>query len=108
MPVDRVPARLRWMRTGDAYFPAAAEVDGVWWVLRINSFPDHPLWTLFVDGVRSRDVDLGQEPPGWDIPDPENPPMDGATVEGVLAPIVSFIAYGSEVGQACDNMFCCG
>jgi len=34
-------------------------VDGQWWVLRINSFPDYPIWTLFGGGERRFDVDKG-------------------------------------------------
>lgn len=100
-------ARPSWRRTGDPYFPVAALVDGRWWVLRVNSFPDHPLWTLFVDGERRFDVD--DAPPAWGRPaDPSLPRLDGELVGEVLAPVEGLIAYGSEVGQPCDNPFCCG
>jgi hypothetical protein len=95
MPVDKQAARPQWHRTGNAYFPAAAQVNGAWWVLRINSFPDHPLWTLFVDGVRQCDVN--DIPSNWGIPtDPSNPQLDKTTATGVLAALVGLTDYGSE------------
>jgi hypothetical protein len=99
-------ARPRWRGTGSAYFPVAAEVDGHWWVLRINGFPDHPLWTLFVDGVRRFDLD--DAPAGWGgRPDPSAPPLDARTAQAVLEPVEHFAVYGSEVGDPCDGLFCC-
>ena len=58
--------RPQWHETGDACFPTAARVDEQWWVLRVNAFPDHPLWTLFVEGERRLDVD--DTPPAWGRP----------------------------------------
>jgi len=86
-------------------FPAVAEVDGDWWVLRMNSFPDHPLWTLFVRGVAR--FDLNDLPEPWGRP-LTAAPMPAELAEAVLAPVRSFVAYGSEVGQPCDDPFCCG
>lgn len=96
-----------WRRTGDAYFPVAARVGEAWWVLRINNFPDHPVWTLLVDGVRRFDLD--DAPAAWG--DPANrslPSLEATAVEEALAPVREFTAYGSEVGQPCTNLFCCG
>ena len=94
-----------WHSTGDNYFPLAASVDGSWWVLRLNNYPDHPLLTLFVDGARRFDID--DTPPSWGELSPDTaPPLD--TAHEILAPIKHFTAYGSEVGQPCDNLFCCG
>jgi hypothetical protein len=105
--VDEADARPHWCRTGSAYFPFAAQVSGAWWVLRINNFPDHPLWTLFVDGVRRYDID--DLPPAWGNPaSRNNPHLDSRTAADVLAPISAFVPYGSEVGQPCDNILCCG
>ncbi|MGW5649089.1 hypothetical protein ACWEV3_42825 [Saccharopolyspora sp. NPDC003752] len=107
MPPQELLARPQWRRTGDTRFPVAATVDGRSWVLRLNIFPDHPLWTLFVDGDRRFDID--DTPPTWGKPlDKTAPPLDAAAAEEVLAPIRDFVAYGSEVGAPCDNMFCCG
>lgn len=100
--------RPRWCRTGDAYFPHAALVDGQWWVLRVNAFPDHPMWTLFVDGDRRFDLDETPSAWGQSAIKKSNPVLDSQTTAKVLAPIRHFVAYGSEVGQTCDNLFCCG
>ncbi len=97
----------RWYQTGAPFFPVAGRVDGAWWVLRVNSFPDHPLWTLFVDGVRRFDVD--DAPPAWGNPAAlDHPALTPAEASEVLAPVAALVAYGSEVGAACDNPFCCG
>jgi hypothetical protein len=82
-------------------------VDGQWWVLRLNSFPDHPLWTLFAGGERRFDVD--DQPLAWGRPaDPDLPTLDEAQAKEALADVASLVAYGSEVGQPCGNPFCCG
>ncbi|MFC5753760.1 hypothetical protein ACFPZN_49770 [Actinomadura rugatobispora] len=106
MSYSELEAEPRWHRTGHRYFPAAAEVDGRWWVLRINAFPDHPLWTLFVDGVRCFDID--DTPSTWGEPlDPTASALEVRTAQAVLNPLRHFAAYASEVGDPCDNHFCC-
>jgi hypothetical protein len=82
-------------------------VDGAWWVLRINSFPDHPLWTLFVDGRPYCDLD--DLPAGWsEVAGPPAPMLRAPELREALTPVAGYLAYGSEVGRPCDNMFCCG
>ena len=101
-------ARPRWRSTGHGLFLAAARVRGVWWVMRLNAFPDHPLWTLFVDGNTTR-YDIDDLPEGWENPlHPTGEPLDSRTAAAVLAPIERYEAYGSEVGRPCDGDFCCG
>ncbi|HEY3504460.1 MAG TPA: hypothetical protein VGN37_16980 [Actinocatenispora sp.] len=96
----------RWRFTADTRFPAAALVDGHWWVLRINGFPDHPLWTLFVDGRVCGD--LWATPPHWELPRPGDPPPPAdADVRAAVAPVRHLRAYGSEVGRPCDDPVCC-
>ena len=76
-------------------------------MLRVNNFPDHPLWTLLVDGQRRFDVD--DAPAAWGNPaDSSLPPLTLTEATDALSPVRTFIAYGSEVGQPCDNPFCCG
>ncbi|MGV9821702.1 hypothetical protein [Nocardia xishanensis] len=107
MAYPELNARPRWSRTGDAHFPVAASVDGSWWVLRLNCFPDHPLWTLFVDGLRRFDID--DTPPEWGKPsDRSAPALEDESVEEILRPVRNFVAYASEIGDPCDNPFCCG
>jgi hypothetical protein len=104
---DEFTVRPRWHRTGNACFPTAARVDGRWWVLRVNSFPDHPLWTLFVDGERRFDLD--DAPGSWGaVAGDDLPNLDVDEAEGALAQVSGFLAYGSEVGEPCNNPFCCG
>jgi hypothetical protein len=95
-----------WRRTGNAYFPVAARVTGQWWVLRINSFPDHPLWTLFVDGVRRFDID--DAPSAWGDPSKTVMSLDAVEASEAVLPVRRFEAYGSDTGQPCNNPFCCG
>lgn len=46
-----------WVRTGYRFFPFAAEVGDVWWVLRFNvGFPEHDLFTVFVGNRAAADV----------------------------------------------------
>lgn len=102
-------ARLvpEWKRTGNPRFPLAAEMDGAWWVLRMNAFPDHCMWTLFVDGAVRYDLD--ETPAAWGRPGVRSAPMlDSATAAAVLTPVAHLAAYGSEAGQPCDDPFCCG
>ncbi|MGK8522165.1 hypothetical protein ACRS6B_11700 [Nocardia asteroides] len=107
MPPPEFHARPQWRRTGHRRFPAAARVDGQWWVLRINGFPDHPLWTLFVDGAPRYDID--GMPPTWGRPlDSSAPTLEAGAAEQVLAPVRDFGTYGSEVGDPCDDPVCCG
>ncbi|WP_158886737.1 hypothetical protein [Amycolatopsis anabasis] len=107
--LDRVlRARPEWRRTGAACFPAAAVVDGQWWVLRLNGFPDHPLWTLFVNGPEVR-FDTTGLPPAWGRPlDPSVPPLEPHLAQEALAPLRDLAVYGSEAGDPCDDEVCCG
>jgi hypothetical protein len=51
---DAQPHRLR---TGFKCFPYAARQFGHWWVLRLNyGFPEHDMYTLFVDGEATVDI----------------------------------------------------
>ncbi|HEY1175639.1 MAG TPA: hypothetical protein VGF17_05745 [Phytomonospora sp.] len=92
-----------WRRTGQRRFPFAARVDGAWWVLRINGFPDHPLWTLFIDGRRP--LDLDGTPAAWALKDV--PALSDETALEAVAPFGSFVVYGSEAGLPCDDPACC-
>jgi hypothetical protein len=55
--VDPLAVRVEWLETGDPLSPYAATVNGERWALRINDFPDEPLWTLLVDGRAILDID---------------------------------------------------
>lgn len=104
---DEFRVKPSWQRTGNAYFPTAARVDGKWWVLRVNAFPDHPLWTLFVGGERRFDLD--DAPSSWGaVAGDDLPHLDAEEARNALSKVRDFVAYGSEVGEPCDNPFCCG
>jgi hypothetical protein len=40
---------LFWVRTKSAEFPFELRSDGQLWRIRINDFPDEPMYTLFIE-----------------------------------------------------------
>ncbi len=50
-------AEIAWHKTGDAEFPFRARVAGKSLTIRLNDFPDEPLYTLLADGVELRHFD---------------------------------------------------
>jgi len=51
MALDEKLARaVAWAPTDDVYFPWSAQVDGAPWRVRINDFPDEPMYSLEIDG----------------------------------------------------------
>jgi hypothetical protein len=49
--------RTKWEKTGNPEFPFQTTVDEHTWVVRINDFPEKPLFTLLVDNEESLDFD---------------------------------------------------
>lgn len=106
--MDHLARPVEWRRTGARVFVHAARVDGTWWVLRLNGFPDHPLFTLFVDGTGIGDVqDLRVNAPAWDLDDAESPGLTDEQRDEVLTLMRGLGPYGSEVDQPCDGDWCC-
>ncbi|MEZ0366134.1 hypothetical protein ACAG26_20880 [Mycobacterium sp. pUA109] len=114
-PVIDPAATPQWRRTGYTYFPYAARQCGQWWVLRHNyGFPEHDMYTLFVDGQAAADmtgdqynrVPLLTSIAALKPADPQSgePTMDAATAESVVAAVARYADYGSEVGDPC--IFC--
>lgn len=98
-------ARPRWCQTSNGRFPFAARVSGRWWVLRLNNFPDHPLWTLFIDGAVACDFD--DRPPEWGKQEWDTAPLsEGSDEAEALTPVQDFVAYGSEIGRPCRGECC--
>lgn len=96
-----------WHRTGARVFVHAARVDGVWWVLRLNSFPDHPMFTLFVDGEVVGDLnDVETSAPGWDLAVGDRASLTAEQRDEALTVMRGLGPYGSEVGQPCDGDWC--
>jgi hypothetical protein len=96
-----------WQHTDTRVFVHAARVDDAWWVLRLNGFPDHPLFTLFVDGVVVGDVeDIRTRAPAWDLGAAGRPALAGEQRGEILTLMRGLGPYGSEVGQPCDGDWC--
>ena len=98
-------ARPAWGRVGSRVVVFAANESGRWWALRLNDFPDHPLWTLFIEGRRICDID--DQPPEWGLhPFDALPVLDPREQARVLDLMKSLGPYGSEVGRPCDGDWC--
>ncbi|MFF7458318.1 hypothetical protein [Kitasatospora sp. NPDC008115] len=103
-----LPAQIPWHETESNVFPHAARVDGRWWVLRLNDFPEHPLHTLFVDAVADRDLD--DLPAAWLSPNRAARPVLGAPERAeVLRLMAGLGPYDAEAGTPCTGDWCtCG
>lgn len=105
--------RPLWARTGYKFFPYAAQQADHWWVLRFNvGFPEHDMYTIFVDNQVAGDV-TGD--PDSSVPLiasigalssslPQEPMLDSATARAVVDGVARFVDYGSERGESC--VFC--
>ena len=108
-------AQPQWLRTGHRFFPYAAHHSGQWWVLRLNhGFPEHDLYTVFIDGRPAADITA----------DPDNaspliagvaslrphhraaaePQLDADAAAAVLQAVSPYVNYGSEHDDPC--IFC--
>lgn len=107
--------RPDWQRTGYTFFPFAAYLSGRWWVLRLNpGFPEHDLYTLFVDGRAVADLTGSTEDPtplAASVAElepygalPAGPALDAATAHTVVAAVAGYVNYGSEAADPC--IFC--
>lgn len=101
------------MRTGYKFFPYAAKQSGQWWVLRLNfGFPEHDMYTLFVDAKPIVDITDDPNHPAAlvrsiaALNDPASPPpvLDADTAATVISKVARYVNYGSEKGEPCD--FC--
>ncbi|WP_235653502.1 hypothetical protein [Mycolicibacter icosiumassiliensis] len=113
-PID-LGVQPDWLRTGYTYFPYAAQQSGQWWVLRFNvGFPEHEMYTLFVDGHAVVDVTGSLASP---IPfvagigslerlKANEPLLDPDTAAAVVSVVAQYAGYGSEHNDPC--MFCAG
>ncbi|MET3986873.1 hypothetical protein [Streptomyces sp. PvR034] len=100
-----VPAQVPWRDTGTGVFPYAARVEGRWHVLRLNDFPEHPLYTLFIDARVIADVD--DAPTGWRLPPRSVLPVLSAPERArVLAVMAGLGPYGAEAGAPCAGDWC--
>ena len=63
---EMVAMFIPWEVTEAINLPLRAEVHGHECFIRVNDFPDEPLYTLLVDGEEVRDMD--EWPVGWPRP----------------------------------------
>ncbi|MFI5981826.1 hypothetical protein ACIBEA_13215 [Streptomyces sp. NPDC051555] len=100
-----VPAQVAWHSTGTGVFLYAARVEGRWLVLRLNDFPEHPLYTLFNDAQVIADVD--DAPTGWQLsPRSALPVLSAPERAQVLAVMAGLGPYGAEAGAPCAGDWC--
>ena len=108
-------AQPRWARTGYTFFPYAAQQSGHWWVLRLNvGFPEHDMYTVFIDGTAAADLTAGADNPAPLVAGVAGlQPHDGAAVEpaldadtatAVVQAVARYVNYGSEHNDPC--LFC--
>nr|MBC9862664.1 hypothetical protein [Mycobacterium pseudoshottsii] len=105
-------AQPHWMRTGYKYFPYAAWQSGQWWVLRLNhGFPEHDLYSLFVDGTAIADITGNPSDPSPLVAsvaslkpysDPaDQPALDAETATKIVNTVARYVSYGSEHNDPC-------
>ena len=108
-------AQPQWLRTGYKFFPYAAHHSGQWWVLRINhGFPEHDLYTLFIDGSPAADITATPDDPSPLIagvaslkpydPAAAEPQLDDETAAALVKAVSRYVNYGSEHDDPC--IFC--
>ena len=108
-------AHPEWLRTGYKFFPYAAQQSGHWWVLRLNvGFPEHDLYTVFVDGSATADITAGADNPSPLVASvgalkPADPSavevqLDPETAATVVQAVAPYVNYGSEHDDPC--IFC--
>ena len=54
---ERQATPIAWEHTGDGEFPYRAHIKGRTFTIRVNNFPDEPLYTLLVDGQEIEDLE---------------------------------------------------
>ncbi|MFB7946254.1 hypothetical protein ACFC6L_15190 [Kitasatospora phosalacinea] len=100
-----LPPQVAWHDTGTGVFRYAARVDGHWWVLRLNDFPEHPLYTLFVDARVIGDLD--DTPPGWHLlPRTALPALTEPERAEVFRLMTGLGPYAAETGTPCTGDWC--
>ncbi|WP_219664946.1 hypothetical protein [Streptomyces bambusae] len=101
-----LPPQVAWHDTGTGVFPYAARVGEHWWVLRLNDFPEHPLYTLFIDAQVIGDVE--DDPATWQqLPSPATlPTLTAPERAEVLHLMAGLGPYGAEAGTPCAGDWC--
>ncbi|MFG2987713.1 hypothetical protein ACGFZK_00040 [Streptomyces sp. NPDC048257] len=98
-------APVAWHDVDSPAFPYAARADGRWLILRLNDFPEHPLYTLFVDARAVADMD--DVPVAWRLP--PRVPLPALTAPErveVLRLMAGLGPYGAEARTPCEGDYC--
>ncbi|HEY1182818.1 MAG TPA: hypothetical protein VGE89_01460 [Bryobacteraceae bacterium] len=66
---ERLAQIVIWHQTEDLYVPWETDVDGHRWQVRLNDFPDEPMYTLLIDEALVGDFQ--EWPPYWDRGEPK-------------------------------------
>lgn len=56
-PPKQLRAEVEWRETDDPEFPFESQIEGETWRLRLNDFPEEPMYTLFVGEDAIGDLD---------------------------------------------------
>ncbi|MEV7928282.1 MULTISPECIES: hypothetical protein [unclassified Kitasatospora] len=106
IPLPALPPGATWRGTGTGVFYYAARVEGHWWVLRLNDFPEHPLYTLFIDARVIGDV--ADDPAVWQQSPPSAtlPVLSAPERTEVLHLMAGLGPYGAEAGAPCTSDWC--
>jgi len=96
--------QIRWRAAESTVSAWAARIDECWWVLRLNSFPDHPRYTLFIDGHAIGDID--DLPASWQATRATAGSLTVQEGDQVLAVMSGLGPYGSEAGTPCEGDWC--
>ena len=54
---ERQASPIVWEHTGGGEFPYQAEIKGRTFTIRVNDFPEEPLYTLLVEGIEVEDLE---------------------------------------------------
>ncbi|WP_225332456.1 hypothetical protein, partial [Mycobacterium avium] len=95
-------------------FPYAAQQSGRWWVLRFNyCFPEHDMYTLFIDGSPAADITPGRADKRPLVSsifalkpfrrDAGEPVLAPELAETAVRAVAEYVVYGSEVGDPCGR-----
>jgi hypothetical protein len=110
-PIDPA-ARPQWSRTGYTFFPYAAYYSGQWWVLRLNhGFPEHDMYTVFIDSQPAADITANPDDPSPLVasvaslrpydPAAAEPELDATEATAAVHRVSRFVNYGSEHDDPC-------
>jgi len=110
-PVLDPTARPAWRPTGYKFFPYAARHCGQWWVLRRNyGFPDHDMYTVFIDGRAAADVTGNDRCPLAASIEALQPFAQSGeallaiqVAEPVVGAVARYVVYGSETDEPCPS-----